>query len=423
MAQLAQRGRLDLPDALTRHPESPAHLFERALVLIDEAEAQLHDAALARCQRVEDVVHMSVQHGLRRGVCRGCGALVLDEIPEAGIVLLADGRFQRDRILRDLPDLANALRGDAELVGDLLVRRLAPQFLEEAPGHADLLVDGVDHVHGHADGPCLVGDSPGDRLADPPCCVRRELVAAAVIELLDGADEAEVAILDEVEEGQVTAHVLLGDRDDQAKVGLGEGVPGGLVAALDELGVMTSCSARSSGTRPISRRYMRTGSSREAESTSSVRPTASASSTSSTGSASRSPSLTAMPMSRRALKMRSRSAGSASMSGNDVNTWSGVTTPCSLPRTMRLSAAASRTSSEGATVMSAPPLCRRAGARTMSTSVWRTARWPETPGTTVPRRPAAQTSSPVAARRVPAVRRRCGDSVASRRSRAARSEE
>src|SRR5262249_3167777 len=47
-----------------------------------------------------------------------------------------------------------------------------------------------------------------------------ELVAALVLELLHGAHQADVPFLDEVEEAEAAVRVPLGDRDDQAKVGL-----------------------------------------------------------------------------------------------------------------------------------------------------------------------------------------------------------
>src|SRR5207244_13614055 len=84
------------------------------------------------------------------------------------------------------------------------------------------------------DGPRLSRDSAGDRLADPPRRVCRELVALAVVELLDGADEADVPLLDEVQEAHAAADVLLRDRHDETEVRLGEVVPR-VVALLDEL--------------------------------------------------------------------------------------------------------------------------------------------------------------------------------------------
>ena len=91
-------------------------------------------------------------------------------------------------------------------------------------------------MHGDPDGPALVGERAGDRLADPPGGVGRELEAAAPVELLDGAHEAERALLDQVEEGEAAAAVALGDRDDETQVGLDHLLLGGLVAELDALG-------------------------------------------------------------------------------------------------------------------------------------------------------------------------------------------
>ena len=75
-----------------------------------------------------------------------------------------------------------------------------------------------------------------DGLADPPRRVGGEAVAAAPVELLDRADQAEDALLDQVEQRQLGALVLLGDRDDEAQVRVDHAVLGGEVAALDPLG-------------------------------------------------------------------------------------------------------------------------------------------------------------------------------------------
>src|ERR671917_197365 len=64
----------------------------------------------------------------------------------------------------------------------------------------------------------LIGDRAGDRLPDPPRGVGRELVAAAVLELVDRLHQADVAFLDEVEELQPAVGVLLRDRHHQAEV-------------------------------------------------------------------------------------------------------------------------------------------------------------------------------------------------------------
>src|SRR5712672_2734514 len=75
-------------------------------------------------------------------------------------------------------------------------------------------------VHGDADGARLIGERAADRLPDPPRRVGRELVAAAVLELVDRLHQADVALLDQIEELQAAVGVFLRDRDDEAEIGL-----------------------------------------------------------------------------------------------------------------------------------------------------------------------------------------------------------
>ena len=118
-------------------------------------------------------------------------------------------------------------------VGDLLGGGLAAQLGDElALGAADL-VQLLDDVDRDADRARLVGERAGDRLADPPGRVSRELEALAVVELLRGADQAERALLDQVEERQPLVAVVLRDRDDEAQVRLDHLLLRVEVAALD----------------------------------------------------------------------------------------------------------------------------------------------------------------------------------------------
>src|SRR5579863_1650814 len=78
-----------------------------------------------------------------------------------------------------------------------------------------------------------VGDAAGNCLADPPCRVRRELESLPPVELLDGVDQPEVSLLDQVEKWQSRRLVLLRDRHDEAEVRLDKGALG-FVAALNE---------------------------------------------------------------------------------------------------------------------------------------------------------------------------------------------
>ena len=86
--------------------------------------------------------------------------------------------------------------------------------------HPRHLVDRLHHVHRDPDRARLVRDRPGDGLPDPPGRIRGELVALGVVELLHRPDQAEVPLLDQVEEAQPTADVALGDGHHQPQVGL-----------------------------------------------------------------------------------------------------------------------------------------------------------------------------------------------------------
>ena len=68
---------------------------------------------------------------------------------------------------------------------------------------------------------------------NPPRGVGGELVAAAVVELLDRADEAQRALLDQIQERQAAAQVALRNRHDEAQVGLDHLLLGDQVTALD----------------------------------------------------------------------------------------------------------------------------------------------------------------------------------------------
>ncbi len=134
-------------------------------------------------------------------------------------------------------------------------------------------------VAGEADQAGLLVEGPADGLADPEGGVGGELEALAPVELVDGVLEAEVALLDEVEQLHARGQgVAAGDAHDEAQVGpdeavLGRGGAAGphgaaprprspfsrATAASRPFSMIwessRSSSAVSSGTRPISLRY------------------------------------------------------------------------------------------------------------------------------------------------------------------------
>src|SRR5688500_13295413 len=223
--ELAQRGEpleglaLELADALARQAQPGTDRLERPRVAL-EAEAQLEDAPLALGERVERLADALLAERLLGLVERvGCVA-VGEQVAELALVVGADALVERDGGLRGRERLVHVLDGEPGRLGELLAGRVAAQLdLEPARGAAELLL-ALDDVHGHSDRARVVGHSTLHRLADPPRRVGRELEAAAPVELLDGAVEAERALLDEIQEGDAEAAVALGDRHDEAQVRL-----------------------------------------------------------------------------------------------------------------------------------------------------------------------------------------------------------
>src|SRR5258705_6974175 len=218
--QLPQRLSLDLADALARHRELQADLFQGVVGIHAYAEAHAENALLARCDGSEHAGGGLAQIGLNRGVDRQDRVLVLDEVAKTHILLVADWRLDGEWLPGKLEDFPHLLHWYAELFGKLLGRRLAAHLVEQLPRRADDLVDHFDHMHGDANGARLVGDRARNRLPDPPRGIGRELVAAAILELIDRLHQPDIAFLNQVEELQAAVGVFLGDRDDEAQVRL-----------------------------------------------------------------------------------------------------------------------------------------------------------------------------------------------------------
>ena len=82
-------------------------------------------------------------------------------------------------------------------------------------------------IAGDADEAGLLVERPADGLADPERGVGGELEATAPVELVDGVLEAEVALLDEVEQVHALGErVAAGDGDHEAQVGADEAILG-----------------------------------------------------------------------------------------------------------------------------------------------------------------------------------------------------
>ena len=238
---------LDLADSLSGEAEAFSDLFEGVLHAVRDAEAHGEDGGLARVQAAERLMGQTGE-GLVQDLFLGRGGvLVGEEAGEVGVVvLIGDALVERGRGHGDAAQEADAVFRLVQREGELGVGGLSLELLAQATLGAVQLVDQFAGVDRDADQVGAVGQGAGDRLADPPGRVGGELVAPAVVEFLDGAEEADVALLDEVEQVQALLLVLLRDRDDEAQVGDVHRALGVVAVPLD-LGQATLGAAHQAG--------------------------------------------------------------------------------------------------------------------------------------------------------------------------------
>src|SRR3954463_9268982 len=226
---------LELPDPLAGQVELVADRLERP-GLAFEAEAKLQDAAFPLRKGVECPPDALAPQRLFGLVERISSLAVGEQVAQLALVVRADRLVQRHRGLGCAGGLVDVLNREAGCLRQFVLRRLATELDLEPAGRPRQLLLALDDVHRNANRAGVVRHGALYRLADPPGCIRRELVAAPPVELLDGTVQAERALLDEVQEGDAEAPVALGDGDDQAQVRLDHAPLGDGVASLDCLG-------------------------------------------------------------------------------------------------------------------------------------------------------------------------------------------
>src|SRR3984957_12792265 len=99
LAQLAERFRLDLADALAGDGELLADFLEGVVGLLPDAEAHAQDLLLARRQRRQHLARLLAEIALDCGLDRRRREFVLDEIAERTFFFVADWGFERNRFL------------------------------------------------------------------------------------------------------------------------------------------------------------------------------------------------------------------------------------------------------------------------------------------------------------------------------------
>ncbi len=203
-----------------------------------EAEAQSQHPAHARVEPLERAGELLRAQSLGGRRVRTIGLRVLDQVAVEALAV-ADRSLEADRVLDEVEELLDALGREAALFRDLGDEWITVQFLgEDAPCAQDLarLLGDVD---GKPDRAALVGKGAGHGLANPPGGVRGELEPELVVELLDGSDQTEVSLLDQVEERDAGFRVVPGDRHHEPQVRLDQLGLGSLVAFVLAPGELT----------------------------------------------------------------------------------------------------------------------------------------------------------------------------------------
>src|SRR3984893_5203963 len=114
--KLAERLGLDLPDSFAGYRELLSDLFQGMITIYPDAKAHPQDALLARRQAGQHLGRGLTQIGLDRGIeWRNCG-LVLDEIAQAAVLLLAYRHIKAERLLGDLQHLAHPFERHRQLL-------------------------------------------------------------------------------------------------------------------------------------------------------------------------------------------------------------------------------------------------------------------------------------------------------------------
>ena len=166
------------------------------------------------------------------------GVLIGDEVAQMAVLLLADGGLQAHRLLGHPHDLAHLIHGHIQRRADLVGGGLMAVLMQQLAGHLLHLIDGLHHVHRNADGAGLVRNGAGNGLANPPGGIGGEFEALGVIELIHRLDQAQVALLDQIQELHAAAHIPLGNRDHQTQVGLAQALLGALALGAALLNVL-----------------------------------------------------------------------------------------------------------------------------------------------------------------------------------------
>src|SRR5215211_7937309 len=207
---------LELPDPLARDVQLVAEFGEGGRLAVVETVAPDEHVAGPLWETFDRLLQMRRLHLTHHGIRRIRDLIVLDEVTQLRSGLLAGHRLIEARRVRHGAHREAHLVGvPVQAPGNLFLGGLAFDLQGQlAHGTADL-PDLLRHVHGDADGAALVCHRALYCLPYPPRGISGEPEASIRVELLYGLHQADVALLDQVLEGQPVAPVLFGNADHQ----------------------------------------------------------------------------------------------------------------------------------------------------------------------------------------------------------------
>ena len=170
-------------------------------LLAVQSEPQGDDVALDLGQRLHRLAQAVVLE-VRDDLLLDGRPLAGDQVAEGGLAVLTDALVEARGATVRATDVGDLVYRQVHELGDLLLRRLAAELDGELALGVRDLARPRDDVHRQADGAARVGEAAADGLTDPERPVGGELEALAPVELLDRADQAEHALLDQVREGR-----------------------------------------------------------------------------------------------------------------------------------------------------------------------------------------------------------------------------
>src|SRR5215831_220406 len=218
MLEFAESLGFDLSDTLTRHPKNLAHFLECMGYLIPQTKAHTQNTLFLRAQGMEHLVYLIAQVTVDHRLQRRSRLLVLDQRAEFS-VSFTNVIFEGHSAFCDLQGIFDLLNLQSGVLRDLFWQWLAPQFDGQRLRGAHYLVENFDHMDRDTNRLALLRNGTGNGLTNPPTGVRAELKTPMIIEFVHRTHQTDIALLNEIQEGQPPVDVLLGNAHDQPQIG------------------------------------------------------------------------------------------------------------------------------------------------------------------------------------------------------------